>query len=191
MPSLSLSWIAVKGPSKDVILSELGLIEVPPDVEPFYSKHAMAESPSGWVIILAENFNYPTPKRMAAVSVGGTALACSIDERVMYSVARLYEDGKAVWSVDHNGGEKGLYHLDVAGDPPPEFAPIRARVVAEQDAEGGENADVDLVFDVPTELSLTLCGYRFDPQVEGPAFKALEEAKAAGAGWLARLFRRK
>ena len=95
-------------------------------------------------------------------------------------------------SVDHNGGEKGLYHLDVAGDPPPELASIRASVVVEQDAEGGEDADVDLMFDVPTELSLTLCGYRFDPQEEGPPFKALEEVKkAAGGGWLAKLFGRK
>jgi hypothetical protein len=190
MPSLSLSWIAVKGPSKDVVLSELGLIEVPPDVEAFHSKHAMAELPSGWLIILAKDFNYPTPRRMAAVSAGGMALACSIDERVMYSVARLYEEGRAVWSVDHNGGEKGLYHLDVAGDPPPELAAIRARATVEQDAEG-EDADVDVVFDVPTELSLALCGYRFDPQVDGPAFKALKEAKAAGGGWLAKVFGRK
>lgn len=186
--SFHLSWIAVKGSNKETVLSALDLVEA--QAEPRRPMWALAEL-GEWLIVLAEDFNYPTPARMAAVSVAGSALACSIDERVMYSVARLYEHGKAVWSVDHNGGEKGLYHLDIAGDPPPELASIRARVAAEQDAEGGESADVDLMFDVPSELSLALCGYRFDPQEEGPAFKALERAKGVGGGWLAKLFGRK
>ena len=188
--SCHLSWIAVTGPAKDAILSVLGLAEVSPDVEPSHSKHEVAELPSGWVVILAADFNYPTPARMSAVSVGGTALACSIDERTMYSVTRLYEDGKAVWSVDHDGGQEGVYHLDVAGAPPPELAVIRSRLLAEQDRAGGEEAQVDLVFDVPTELSEVLCGYRFDPQKDGPKFRALEKTRRKGANWLARLFRR-
>jgi hypothetical protein len=188
MPSLSLSWIALKGLPKDSILSRLGLVEVAPEVEPFYHKHEVVELPSGWVIILATDFNYPAPARMAAVSIGGTCLACSIDERVMYSVARLYEDGKAVWSVDHNGGEKGLYHLEVAGDPPPELAEIRARITAEQDAEGGDAADVDLIFDVPAELSKALCGYRYGSDDEGPRFTALNEIRVKGRSWLGKLF---
>jgi hypothetical protein len=186
MPSLSLSWIAIKGPTKDDILSVLGLTEGAQN--PSYSRYHAAELPSGWTLILSSDFNYPSPARMAAVSVGGTALACSIDERVMYSVARLYEDGKAVWSVDHNGGEKGVYHLEIAGDPPPELASIRTRITAEQDAEGGDSAGVDLMFDLGPELSDALCGYRFDPNKEAPDFTALEPLKKKGAGLLDRLF---
>ena len=185
-----LSWIAIRGPSKDVVLSALGLVEVDQDAEAFDCKHQLAELPSGWLVILAADFNYPAPARMAAVSVGGTALACSIDERTMYSVTRLYEDGKAVWSVDHDGGQEGVYHLDVAGAPPPELAFIRSRLLAEQDRAGGEEAQVDLVFDVPTELSEVLCGYRFDSQKDEPKFRTLEKTRRRGANWLARLFRR-
>jgi hypothetical protein len=193
MLNINLSWIAVKGLDKVAVLDTLGLAEVPPDVEPFYPKQAVAELPSGWVIILAEDFMYPTPKRMAALSVGGMALACSIDERVMYSVARGYADGQAVWSVDHNGGEKGIYHLDVAGAPPPELAEARARRTALQDAEGGAEAEVDFVFEVPAETIEALCGYRFDSEREdGPTFTALEPVKKAkGGGWLAKLFGRR
>ncbi len=194
----SLSWLAVKGLTKDAVLNTLGLVEAPGDDEqneegvyPPAFDHSLAELPSGWIVILTKDFGYPTPKRMAAVSVGGTAIACSIEEHVMYSVARLYKDGKAVWSVDHNGGELGVYHLDVAGDPPPELAPIRDRVAADQESEGGEDADVDLMFDVPGELSLSLCGYRFDAEEDGPAFKALEPVKTAGGGWMAKLLGRK
>jgi hypothetical protein len=189
MASLSLSWIAIRGPGKDAVLSALGLFEVDPTGR-FHGRHELAELPFGWIIILAADFNYPSPARMAAVSVGGVALACSIDERVMYSVARLYEDGKAVWSVDHNGGDKGVYHLDVAGDPPPELAAIRTRLTAEQDDEGGVKAGVDLLFDIPAELSQALCGYRFDPLTEGPAFTPLEPVKTKRGGWLGRLFGR-
>ena len=190
--SFHLSWIAVKGLDKAGVLDALGLAETPEDEEPFYSKEEVAELPSGWVIILSQDFMYPTPERLAALSAGGAALACSIDERVMYSVARGYADGKAVWSADHDGGEKGLYHLDVAGSPPPELAEVRTRLTAQQDMEGGEDAEVDFVYELPAELSLALCGYRFDPDEEGPAFTPLEPAKKAkGGGFLSKLFGRK
>jgi hypothetical protein len=198
--SFSLSWIAVKGPSKDAVLATLGLVEAPEveeaneeaDFPPAFD-HSLAELPSGWIIILAKDFGYPTPKRMAALSEGGTAIACSIEEHVMCSVARCYADGQAVWSVDHNGGEKGSYHLDVAGAPPPEYAAVRDRLTAVQDAKGGADAQADYVFDVPGDLSEVLCGYKFDPErKDGPTFTALGRAKKAkGGGLLGRLFGRK
>jgi hypothetical protein len=187
--SFHLSWIAVKGPSKGDVLATLGLAEAPADDDPSYFQHCVAELPSGWIIIVAEDFMYPTPKRMAAVSTGATAIACSIDERTMYSVARGYADGQAVWSVDHDGGQKGIYHLDVAGTPPPEFAAVRDRLKAQQEAEGGADGEVDYVFDVPACTIEALCGYRFDPLEEGgPTFKPLEKIKSKGGGWLGRLF---
>ncbi|HVY34209.1 MAG TPA: hypothetical protein VG960_07285 [Caulobacteraceae bacterium] len=183
-----LSWIAIKGPSKASVLQVLGLTEVAADVQPLQSKYEVAELPSGWTVILAADFNYPSPARMAAVSLGGKALACSINERTMYSVARFYEDGKAVWSVDHDGGEKGVYHLDVAGDPPSELTEVRARLTARQDEKGGEDSDTDYLIELSGELSQVLCGYHFDPQEAAPPFTPLQKVGGRGGGWLRKLF---
>jgi hypothetical protein len=190
MPNINLSWIAVKGMDKAGVLETLGLVEAPEDDEVSYFRHSVAEFPGGWTVILALDFMYPTPARMAAVSVGGTAIACSIDERSMYSVARGYSDGKAVWSVDHDGGTHGPDHLDVAGKPPAELAIVRARLNAEQVKADADGIDVDYIFDVPPDLSLALCGYKFDPQREedGPTFRLLDVVRTKGSGFLSKLF---
>ena len=186
--SFHLSWIAVKGLDKPALLETLGLAEVEADrLRPDW---ALAEL-GDWLVVLAEDFSDPSPKLMAMASTGGVALACSIDERTVYSVACGYADGQAVWSVDHDGGQKGVYHLNIAGTPPPEFTAARDRLKAQQDAEGGEDAGVDYVFDVPACTIEALCGYKFDPQEEGgPVFRPLEKIKPKG-GLLGKLFGRK
>ena len=185
--NLSCSWIAVKGPDKETVLSTLDWLEAAPGSNPDLNWAEMIVTASGWIVIFIHDFNYPTPKRMAAVSVGGTAVACSIDERVMYSVARGYADGQAVWSVDHDGGQRGHYHLSIAGDPPPELAAVRARLTAEQDAAGGDGARVDYLFDLPASLTEALTGFNLPPEGQGIDTVALEPAPSKGGGLFAAL----
>jgi len=165
---VALSWIAARGLGKADMLGALGLVEVQADIEPSYVEHWMADLPSGWTLFQAKDFMFPKPERMAAISAAGEAIACSIEEHVMYSVVRGYVRGQAVWSVDHDGGKRGVYHLDVAGSPPPEFAVLRDKLKAKQDEEGGLDARADYMFELPAELSDALCGYAFEfPASEG------------------------
>ena len=193
--SFHLSWIAVKGPTKEDVLAALSLREAPADEVPDeYTQYdwALAELPSGWMIILAQDFKYPMPKRLAALSTRGTAIACSLDERSMYSVARLYQDGQAVWSVDHDGGTHGALHLDVSGKAPPELAAVRERLNAEQEKAGGDEAETDYIFDVPADLCDALTGYKFDPRrTEDLGFRRLESSKSSGGKFVDWLLGRK
>jgi hypothetical protein len=193
MMGASLSWIGIKGQDKAAVLAVLGLVEAPEDTEPYYVEHWMAELPSGWILVQAKDFMFPKPERMAALSAGGgQAVACSIEEHVMYSVARGYADGKAVWSIDHDGGQHGAYHLDVAGSPPPEFAVIHDRLKAQQDAEEGEAAEADYMFDIGPQLSEALCGYAFGSEkAEDVVLRPLERPRAKTGGLLGRLLGRK
>ena len=71
-----------------------------------------------------------------------------------------------VWKIFHDC-EEGRYHLDVSGNPP--LTEIRERLKQEQDAAGGEKADVDFIYDVPAEVAKSLTGFRHDQDIAGMA----------------------
>jgi hypothetical protein len=79
----------------------------------------------------------------------------------MASAAIMYENGGKTWSVTHES-ENGIYHLAKEGELPPSLDNIHGEMKASQDAEGGGDADVDFIFDVPVVLAATICGYRHD-----------------------------
>ena len=159
---ISASWIALKGVDKAEALARLETVETGASAGLYEFEFSMAEMANGWLAILAPDFDYPTPELMGSLSVGGAAVACSIEEHVMCSVARGYEDGRAVWSVDHDGGNGGTRHLAVAGSVPPDFGPIRERLFARQLEEDLGEARTDYVFEAPAELVYALCGFRAD-----------------------------
>jgi hypothetical protein len=97
----------------------------------------------------------------------------------MASAALLYKNGRRVWTVTHES-ERGRYDLSVDGHPPDLFRDLRDSLLKQQDSAGGENADVDFVFDVPVQLAAELCGYRHDRwkfDWGEPVFSRLEPAK--------------
>ncbi len=90
----------------------------------------------------------------------------------MVSAGHGFRDGKQAWSVVHDPG-RGLYSLVVEGEPPPALASVSERLRKKQDAAGGEDANVDFIFDVVPELVGKLCGYRPD-RGDPPDFTELE-----------------
>jgi hypothetical protein len=163
----------VKGLDRAGVLGELGLVETPAENDPAHARHSVAD----------------LPERMAALSASGTAIACSFDERTMYSVVRGYTDGNAIWSIDHDGGTHGPSHLDIAGKPPAEPAMVRERLQAEQTKADAEGVGVDYIFNVPLDLSQALCGYKFDPERDdGPEFQPLDVVKTKRVGLFGKLF---
>jgi hypothetical protein len=173
--SISVSWVAVKGASKDAVLDALGLVETG-DVEDAddLPECAWAELPGGWQVVAATEFDCAEPEYLAALSAGGVAIGFQISEVVMVSTAYGYEDGREVWSVVHDP-DVDVDDIEVTGNAPAQLAGIRAGLKRKQaeDAEGG----VDYLFDAPAALSAALCGYRPDETPEGveePAFMTLE-----------------
>jgi hypothetical protein len=89
-----------------------------------------------------------------------------VEDHVMVSWASGWREGNKVWSVVHDC-EKSRFHLDIQGGAPAQLRGIRERLIAEQQAAGGEKADVDHVYDVPAERAKELTGYRHDQEVPG------------------------
>ena len=99
------------------------------------------------------------------LSAGREIVFCMLEEHVMASEAALWRNGVEIWRVEHEC-EKGTYHLDVRGALPPSFQSIKQTRVEEQDKEGGEDSDVDLVIAVPMELAAKATS--FDGEIHDP-----------------------
>ncbi len=102
----------------------------------------------------------------------------------MYASAALWRAGACHWRVKHDAQE-GIYHLEAEGQLPPDYEGIRRDCLAEQDAEGGDEAEVDIVFEVPLRLARSLCGFKHDEPMPAGESVSFEELKpsAANKGW--------
>jgi hypothetical protein len=184
----SLSWLAVSGRDPEAVLAALSLERSGETSENPASAIACAALPDGWLLLWLGEFDSPhlAPERLEALSDGCRVVACQVEEHVMYSFASLHADGHEVWRVAHDAQEDA-YHLDARGDLPAGFAGLLARHEAEQDAEGGEGAEVDVIFNVPLALAGSMTGYRHDEWPAGAAldFAILTPARGSRPGAIA------
>ncbi len=177
----SISWMAVSGKSKDEILESLSFVDTDEEDEVNESPVSGAQLPGGWYVIFFNDVLHPDtqPAKVQRLSKGCKILVCQIEEHVMTSTATMYENGVPIWSVVHDA-QSGIYHLEQTGAPPSALDRIHAEMKASQDEEGGADADVDMLFDVPLMLAAEICGYRHDEcelaSGEEPAFTALVPA---------------
>lgn len=183
-----VGWIAIKGMDRGRLLEGLGLVESPGAARP---KASICDLPNGWTILLTVDFGFPTPERMALLSAEEAAIAVSADDRSMFSVVRGYDHGQAVFAIEHDGGQQGVRHMEIAGKPPAAWTAVLDQATREQDEEDQGDAEVDYFFDAPMALAEALCGYRHDrpwPEGQEPKMTLLVDKK--GPGLLGRLFGR-
>ena len=194
----SNSWFAVQGWSRDEALTELGL-ELGPEIGDWPGRSfAIGELSDGWLLFMTGSLDEAFEPRFAALSMRGPAVACSIEEHVMYQEARGYRNGAEVWRMVHDPARgESLYHLETAGEPPEQFDRIRSAAIEAQDKAGGEDAGVDFVSDVPLDLAKSICGFKHDDDwprelsfFEVRRMRPAKAQRASGPGILARLFGR-
>jgi hypothetical protein len=194
---VSLSWFAVKGVSRTEALEGLELELHGEPVEDLPHWLGLADLPQDWLLFLFNrDLDAAFDERFTALSRHGPAVACAMEEHVMYQEARGYAAGAEIWRITHDPNKTySLYHLEVAGEPPANFEATHRQAIAEQDAEGGEDAGVDLISDVPLDIARSICGFKHDEEwPDGLQFTELRRvgtAKASsGPGFFQRLFRR-
>lgn len=171
----ALSWAALKGGNPQTACAALGLRATGKHEEIAESKIDGVQLPTGWYVVQFDRTEMED-RELARLSRSGEVVCCFVEDHVMVSWASGWRKGKKVWSVAHDC-EKGRFHLDIQGAAPAELEGIAERLIAEQQAAGGEKADVDHVYDVPTELAKELTGYRHDqdtPGLTGNVFEILE-----------------
>ena len=177
---LAASWIGVKGQSTAAVLESLGLVETG-EIDVEGAAHLVCAEFPGWVIVLCNDLDFATPRRMALLSAGGEVVGCEMSEITMHSAVHGYSAGERRWSVTHDP-DRGARHLDIGGSPPLKLAGIREALTSEQTRQGSEH--VDHFFETPIALSAVLSGFRPDEGVPPPGtvFKVVEHKRAGRAG---------
>ena len=184
----SLAWVGVHGVAYDEVLQRLSLHPTGEVASYVQSKVSARGIRGDWTLVVAKQFNnrIVSASALAALSVGGEAVACSIEEHVMYTSSEFWSNGSKQWRVEHDA-QKAFDHLATSGTLPENFDSVQAKYAALQQDEGGKEAEVDMYFEIPLILAQSLTGFKHDEVSDRDAkFAVLVESSAHQANGLAR-----
>ncbi|HEY4030376.1 MAG TPA: hypothetical protein VGM25_08535 [Caulobacteraceae bacterium] len=169
---IKLAWIAVKGGRQEDLLERFGLEEIGETSDEIEADRVLGQTAEGWSVLVTKNLPSDLDKFLGSPVPKEYCLCGMMSEIVMFSEVRGYIDGQLSWSVVHHPemDKRQVVH----GDPPEPFGDIKQRLDAEQ-AEAGDE-QVDYLFDLPMELTGSLCGYR--PSEGGIAWTIVDRNKA-------------
>lgn len=174
----SLSWIAARGHSPQVVRAAIGLRPTGRH-EDFPESHiSAAQLPNGLYLVVFDRQEL-TSSQLSQYSSKFDLFCGFVEEHVMCSSVAEWQRGIELWSVIHDA-QKGILNLEVKGIPPANLAAIRDGLFAEQKDEDPQQPEVDHIFDIAVELAKELTGYRYDRDIEGVgsgAFEILEFIK--------------
>ncbi len=178
----AIAWVAVSGKQPERVLEELELTRTGATEDFPEAKLSCAALPGSWFLVFAHDYDSPivSARSLVNLSAGCQVIACQVEEHVMAAAAFAYADGALLWRVEHEA-EQGIYHLSASGSPPPQLDEIHASLKKQQDEEGGADAEVDFIFDVPVALAESIVGYRHDRDTAA-SFEVLRQEGAAPSG---------
>jgi hypothetical protein len=180
----SLSWLAIKGKTPQSVLDELGFRTTGERQEIPEAPLSAAMMPNGWYLIVSDHAEHVAPDAVLEnLTADCEALACFVEEHVMFSSAAGWKDGRKCWSVNHDA-QRGIEHLEIEGDLPAAFASIRERLFFKQKEENIRKAGIrrpliarkvvavgemecDYIFGIPVELAREITGYQHDREFPG------------------------
>jgi hypothetical protein len=160
---------------RDAILDRLGFEIVGDISSELLSKFSCAITSKGWIVVVGRGASLRIDATLAALPPELQALGCELSDVVMWARVRAMKGGKQLWAVEHNG-EKTPRDL-IQGDPPPQVAEFKRRLEMEQAAE---DEAVDHLFDLPNDVSESVCGYR-GGEGSGLEWIALRHRKGGGS----------
>jgi hypothetical protein len=158
----SLAWLAVRGIPYEAVLDRQGLASTAKFGD--YAESPLSAMPWGdWTLVVGRGCDHRIigDANLARLSAGCEVVACSIEEHVMYSSSEFWSDGQRQWRVEHDA-QHSIDHCSITGAVPEDYGPTRDHFAAQQEAEGGASADVDLYFEIPLVLAQTRVGFKHD-----------------------------
>lgn len=159
----SISWLAVKTDDPDRLFEIAGVAPTSEADESLESEISGSGLQGGWYFLEARGCEHRiiSNDSLSKISALGETIACSVEEHVMVSTAEGWNNGTRCWSIVHDAQE-GIFDLSSSGDLPADYDLIRSDYVAQQNAAGGDDADVDFVFEIPLQVAKRICGFKHD-----------------------------
>ncbi len=148
--------------------------------------------PQGWYIIEANDCVFASSHEavMKRLSITADVVTCAVEEHQMFSMAEAWCGGKMAWHVWHDASYRGVWHLEVEGQPPGQFSQIRAQCEEDQRKDQRDEWAADHLFEVPVMLAVSITGYEYcgdlPEQLGERPFEVL--APLANRPWWQRLF---
>jgi hypothetical protein len=158
----SLSWIATKGLVKDTVYSRLRLSTASDPARRRENHIQSLDQPDGWHLVLLKPAEHPLLKAsyLTALSEGCTALACNVEEHVMFSSAEQWTNGQRLWRLRHQG-DIDVHNLEVLGNPPGILSKIEEDCRNRQ-ATDAEQPPVDFIFEIPLLVAKSIATFKHD-----------------------------
>ena len=177
----SLSWIAIERAGEDALFEQLGLEETGETTEDGPGFELSGTRIEDRYLLVADHTDALVDEQLLkALSMHGRVVAVMVEEHVMFSSAEEWRNGERVWGAIHIP-DAGLYHIGVEGNLPEAYSMIHQRLFAEQEKDGGADAGVDHIIDIPLELAAVITGFKHDrsghPFQELQAVHPLKDAK--------------
>jgi hypothetical protein len=164
----SLSYIGVKGKTKEQVWKELSLTKsnrLPAEFYPSRNDITGTVLRTGWYLILDGSCKLIENKpALTKLSQGAAVVIGAVEEHVNYSMAAGWGGGRCQWTVEHNR-DQGEEDLQVTGSPPPVFVEIKKKIVDEREHTPA-TMRWDHYFSIPVDLFYSLVGFSYD-RVEG------------------------
>jgi hypothetical protein len=158
----------------------------------------MGQLPGGWLLLFGD-LDESDRRRLERLVKLGPAFLGEQTRPDNFAEGHSYADGKEVWSIEYDLESYGRDDfLKVEGNLPEDLATIVGAAYAATTMGLGRDNAVDLLFQLPGELSKAICG--FSPHEEPPEgfrWSLLQriggepEPKPKPKGLLARLFGRR
>lgn len=181
----AISWYAVREANAEQFLQSLALTLTAKTSEFPNSMISAAKLDTGWRVLWYNGYRCPflRERDLRRISTAYDVLACHVEEHVMASSAGMWSGGKRKWWLSHEGHE-GPKGLDSEGELPGSFPAIQQEMEQRQLAEGGANAGVDYIFEIPLKVAQSLVGFKHD---EDPRLLGKQFVELSRAGFLHRL----
>jgi len=173
----AITWCAVPESAADDFLKRIGLIDTGETEEIPESLIGVARLDTGWRLLWYNEYDCPflSEKKRRKYSRDHDLLYCLVEEHCMASSAELWSGGSRKWWISHEG-ENGPKGLDFSGELPENFHQIRTEMEALQKEEGGDEAGVDYIFDIPLLVAKSMTGFQLGevcPHVIGNEFHVM------------------
>ena len=187
----AITWCAVREEGAQKFLEHLELAPTGEREGIPESLISAAKLDTGWRVVWYNEYGCPFlgPEQLGALSKEQDVLVCLVEEHVMASSAEFWSGGTRRWRIAHEG-ENGPKGVSVDGDPPERFSSIRSEMEGAQRAHGGDDADVDYIFEIPLKVAQSVVGFKHDedcPHMTEGQFVVLSKA-APRRGLLGKLF---